>query len=68
MFAKLLIYQFTAGPQSIGVFIVVVFINIQLIIDGSLSQGFPNLINEAFTKMNKFVMQQYVYSSEQLSW
>ena len=48
--------------------IVVVFINIQLIIDESLSQGFPNQINEAFTKMNMFVMQQYVYSSEYLSW
>ena len=31
-------------------------------------QGFPNQINEAFTKMNLFVMQQYVYSSEQLIW
>ena len=44
--------------------IVVVFINIQLIIDESLSPGFPNQINEAFTKMNVFVMQQCVYSSE----
>ena len=43
--------------------IVVMFINIQLIIDESLSQAFPNQINEAFTKMNMFVMQQYVYSS-----
>ena len=42
--------------------IVVVFINIQLIIDESLSQGFRNQINEAFTKMNMFVMQQHVYS------
>ena len=44
--------------------IVVVFINIRLIIDESLSQGFPNQINEAFTKMNIFVIQQYAYSSE----
>ena len=44
--------------------IVVVFINIQLIIDESLTQDFPNQINEGFTKMNVFVMQQYVYSSE----
>ena len=43
---------------------VVVFINIQLIIDESLPQGFPNQINYAFTKMNMFVMQQYVHSSE----
>ena len=43
--------------------IVVVFINIQLIIDESLPQGFPNQINEAFTKVNMFVMQQYVYTS-----
>ena len=42
----------------------VVFINIQLIIDISLSQVFPNPINEAFTKTNVFVRQQYVYSSE----
>ena len=42
--------------------IVVVFINIQLIIDEPLSQGFRNQINEGFTKMNMFVMQQYVYS------
>ena len=48
--------------------IVVVFINIQLIIDESLSQVFSNQINEAFTKMNMFIRQQYVYSSEQLSW
>ena len=41
--------------------IVVMFINIQLIIDESLSQCFPNQINEAFAKMNMFVMQQYVY-------
>ena len=47
-----------------AVVIVVVFINIQLIIDESLSQGFPNQINEGFTKMNMFVMQQYVYLSE----
>ena len=48
---------------------IVVFINIQLIIDESLSKGFSNQINEAFTKMmNMFVMQQYVYSSEYLSW
>ena len=46
-------------------FVIVVMIsNIQLIIDESLSQGFPNQINEAFTKMNMFVIQQYVYSSE----
>ena len=32
--------------------IVIVFINIQLIIDESLSQVFPNQINEAFTNMN----------------
>ena len=44
--------------------IVVVFINIQLITDESLSQGFPKQINEAFTKMNMFIMQQYMYSSE----
>ena len=44
--------------------IVVVFINIQLIIDESLSQGFPSQVNEGFTKMNMFVMQQYAYSSE----
>ena len=44
--------------------IVVVFINIQLIIDESLSQGFLSQINEVFTKMNMFVMQLYVYSSE----
>ena len=43
---------------------VVVFINIQLIINESLPQGFPNQINEAFTNMNMFVMQQSVYSSE----
>ena len=42
----------------------IVFINIQLIIDKSLSQVFPNQINEAFTKMKIFVRQQYVYSSE----
>ena len=48
--------------------IVVLFINIQLIIDESLSQGFPNQINEGFTKVNMFVMQQYVYSSEYLNW
>ena len=36
-----------------------IFINIQLIIDESLPQGFPNQINEAFTKVNMFVMQQY---------
>ena len=35
-----------------------------IIIDESLPQGFPNQINEAFTKVNVFVMQQYVYSSE----
>ena len=35
--------------------IVVLFIYIQLIIDESLSQGFPNQIKE-FTKMNMFVM------------
>ena len=44
--------------------IVVVFINIQLIIDESSSQGFPSQINEGFTKMNMFVRQHYVYSSE----
>ena len=44
--------------------IVVTFINIQLIIDESLLQGFPSQINEAFTKMNMFVMQQYMYLSE----
>ena len=44
--------------------IVVVFINIQLIIDESLPQGFPKEINEVFTKVNMFVMQRYVYSSE----
>ena len=48
--------------------IVDVFINIRLIIDESLSQGFPNQINEALTKMNMFIMKQYVYSSEKLSW
>ena len=42
--------------------IVVMYINIQLIIDESLVQGFPNQINEAFAKVNMFVMQQYVYS------
>ena len=36
--------------------IVVVFINIQLIINESLSQGFPIQINEAFAKMNMFLM------------
>ena len=40
--------------------IVVVFINIQLIIDESLSQVFPNQINEAFTKMNMFIRQHGV--------
>ena len=40
--------------------IAVVFINIQLKTD----ESFPNQINEAFTKMNMFVRQQYVYSSE----
>ena len=45
-------------------FIIVVFINIQLIIDETFSQGFSNQINEEFTKMKMFVMQQYVYSSE----
>ena len=44
--------------------IVVVFINIQLIIDEPLSQGFSNQINEAFTKMNTFLMLHYVYLSE----
>ena len=44
--------------------IVVVFVNIQLITDESLSQGLPNQVNEGFTKMNMFVMQQYVYSPE----
>ena len=44
--------------------IVVALINIQLIIDESFPQVFPNQINEAFTKMNMFVKQQYVYSSE----
>ena len=44
--------------------IVVVFINIQLIIDESLPQVFPNQINEPFTKINMFVRQQYMYSSE----
>ena len=44
--------------------IVVVFINIQLTIDESLPQVFPNQINEAFTKMNMFIRQQYVYSSK----
>ena len=39
----------------------VVFINIQIIIAESLSQGFPIQINEVFTKMNMFVMQQCVY-------
>ena len=43
--------------------IVVVFNNIQLIIDESLSLGFPNQINEVSTKMNMFVLQQHVYSS-----
>ena len=33
--------------------IVVVFINIQLIIDESLPQGFPNQIHEAFTKVGR---------------
>ena len=37
--------------------IVVVFVIIQLITDESLSQSFPNEINEAFTKMNMFLMQ-----------
>ena len=32
--------------------------------DESLSQDFPSQVNEGFTKMNIFVMQQYVYSSE----
>ena len=45
--------------------IVVVFINLQLIIDEFLSQDFPNQLNEAFTKMNMFVMQQNVYSSKE---
>ena len=41
--------------------IFVVFINIQLIIDESLSQGFPSQINEGFTKMNVFVYEnEYV--------
>ena len=44
--------------------IVVMFINIQLIIDESLSKDFPSQNNEAFTKMNMFVIQQCVYSSE----
>ena len=48
--------------------VVVVFINIQLIKEKSLSQGFPNQINKAFTKMNIFGRQQYVYSSQYLSW
>ena len=43
-------------------FVVVMFINIQLMIDKSLSQGFSKKINEAFAKLNMFVMQQYVYS------
>ena len=40
--------------------IVVVFINIQLTTDESLSQVFPNQINEAFTKMDMFVMDWWV--------
>ena len=40
--------------------IVVVFINIQLIIDETLSQVFLNQINEVFTKMNMFLRQQFV--------
>ena len=31
-----------------------VFINIQLIINNCLSKGFPNQINEAFTKMYRY--------------
>ena len=44
--------------------VVVVFINIHLTVDESLSQGFPIKINEVFMKMNMFIMQQYVCSSE----
>ena len=40
--------------------IVVMFITIQLKVDESLPPGFPNQINEAFTKVNMFLMQQYV--------
>ena len=43
---------------------VVVFINIQLTIEETLSQGFSSQINEAFTKMNMFLMLHYVYLSE----
>ena len=43
-------------------FIGVMFINIQLMIDKSLSQGFFKQINEALAKLNMFVMQQYVCS------
>ena len=46
--------------------IVVVFINIQLIIDESLSQFFPNQINEAFTKMNMFARQRVLVGIAQL--
>ena len=31
-----------------------VFINIQLIINNGLSKGFPDQINEAFTKTNRY--------------
>ena len=44
--------------------VVVVFFSIQLTIDESLSQGFSNQINEAFTKMNMFLMLHFVYLSE----
>ena len=47
---------------------VVVFVNIRLIIDESLSQGFPNQVSEGFTKIKMFMMQQNAYSSEQLGW
>ena len=40
--------------------IVVVVINIQLITDESLPQGFPNQINEAFTKVNMFVWVSFL--------
>ena len=61
-------YRLPRDHNQMAFVIVVVFVNIQLIIDESLSQGFPNQINEVFTKMHMLVMQQYVYSSEKISW
>ena len=60
----LLIKWLQLDHSQMAFVVVVVFINIQLTIDKSLSQGFSNQINEAITKMNMFLMLHYVYLSE----